>query len=151
MADFANSFKGPGNLMRVRIDSLPVNGILKFNNAPIIPNTEINRTDLSKLTYTANSGPAILDSIVWNGSNGIRYTTKSAVMKVNIISPYYSIGNGSWSNPATWVNGIIPPAGADVIINTHVTVDINITCNSLQIMLSSSLTINTGSNVTILK
>ncbi|HOK97741.1 MAG TPA: hypothetical protein PLD12_01235 [Bacteroidales bacterium] len=44
-----------------------------------------------------------------------------------------SAGSGNWSNPATWVGGVVPGLADDVVIaNGHtVTVDGNFACDSI--------------------
>jgi hypothetical protein len=67
-----------------------------------------------------------------------------------------SAGSGVWSNPATWVGGVVPGAANDVrIASGHVvTVDGNFACNSLQIGVApvvnnTTLSINSGLTLTV--
>jgi CRISPR/Cas system CMR-associated protein Cmr5 small subunit len=88
------------------------------------------------------------------GSNPFTYTSSSTIAGPTaanyfigigkddafIQSTYISQANGNWSLPATWVGGIVPPAGVDIIINHNVTLNQNATI--------SSITINPGATFT---
>lgn len=64
---------------------------------------------------------------------------------------YISIANGNWNDPAIWAGGMVPVAGADVIINTAVTVTTNVTCNTLAVQVPGSLTVAPGVEVTVIQ
>lgn len=44
-----------------------------------------------------------------------------------------SIANGAWSNTGIWNSGTVPGSGDDVIINSNIDLDINVTVNSITI------------------
>jgi hypothetical protein len=62
-----------------------------------------------------------------------------------IDNTYTTKANGNWNDPATWVGGLVPPNGADVIVQNIVTVTANVSCNSLTVEPpAGNLTVNTG-------
>ena len=77
------------------------------------------------------------------GVNGVLISTVS--------TNYFSIANGNWSNPSTWVGNTVPPAGASVTIRHTVIADVNATCNSLRVQTPGNITVNTGIALTVLK
>lgn len=66
------------------------------------------------------------------------------------IAIYRSIANGNWNDPATWLGNAVPPAGADVLIQTSVIANVDATCNTLTVQAPGSLTVNTGIHITVL-
>ena len=71
-----------------------------------------------------------------------------------------SVGTGNWSNPATWIGGIVPGASDDVVIsnNSNVIVDVNTSClslvisaagNNTSLIIGSGITLTVSGNVTI--
>ena len=69
-------------------------------------------------------------------SISIQFATEGTITSVST--------GGLWSDPASWVGGVVPGAGDDVIIanGTSVTVDANITCLSISIESGATLTVN---------
>jgi hypothetical protein len=62
-----------------------------------------------------------------------------------ITGPYVTKANGNWNNPATWLGGVVPSAGVDVVVEHVVSVTANASCYSLTIQPSAgNLTVNTG-------
>jgi hypothetical protein len=64
-------------------------------------------------------------------------------------SSYFSVDNGNWNNPATWLGGIVPPVGAVVTIRHNVTGNINATCISIKVESPGNFSVNTGIIITI--
>jgi len=85
-SDFANNFEGPGQLMAITIVNVPKNGILRLNGLSFGANTQIQRVNFENLTYTPTNGFAGSDTIIWKGSNGIDYTSSTALIKINVQS-----------------------------------------------------------------
>ena len=81
---FIGNFAGSGQLIYVTITSLPSNGQLTFKGAPVTLNSVIVRADLSQLSYTPNAGFTGMDSIAWNGSNGISYASSAGIIAINV-------------------------------------------------------------------
>jgi hypothetical protein len=62
-----------------------------------------------------------------------------------IAGPYITKANGTWNNPATWLGGVVPTAGVDVVVQHVVVVTANAGCYSLTIQpAAGNLTVNTG-------
>jgi hypothetical protein len=67
-----------------------------------------------------------------------------------ITGPYITKANGNWNNPATWLGGVVPSAGVDVVVQHLVSVTANASCYSLTIQPSGgNLTVNTGVQLNI--
>ncbi len=50
-----------------------------------------------------------------------------------------TVQNGTWSNPATWQGGVVPPPGSDIRILHQVILNLNVTTNQLEITNGSQL------------
>ncbi len=67
-----------------------------------------------------------------------------------IAGPYITKANGNWNNTATWLGGIVPSAGVDVLVHHVVVVTANATCYSLKVEPpAGSLTLNAGLQLVI--
>jgi hypothetical protein len=84
--DFVSNF-GPSPLISVRITTLPLHGTLTKNGTPVVLNEVVTRNDLDKLAYQPNNGFAAIDTIGWNGFNGLAYASSGGLLKLLIISP----------------------------------------------------------------
>ncbi len=65
-------------------------------------------------------------------------------------SEYFTVSDGNWSDPATWIANGIPSTGTDVIIRHNVVADLNTNCNSLTVETPGSLNVNPGINIIVL-
>jgi hypothetical protein len=77
--DFTSQFKGPGQLVKIKITSLPEQGSLTLNGTNISLNQELFGSDANNLIYTPGNSYSG-DSIGWNGFNGTSYTTSSGII-----------------------------------------------------------------------
>lgn len=73
-------------LQKVKILSLPVNGVLLLAGNAVSVNQEITRDDFDELTYSPNSNYYGSDSFNWNGSDGTEYAAQGATIKILINS-----------------------------------------------------------------
>jgi hypothetical protein len=63
---------------------------------------------------------------------------------------YYTVSNGDWNNPATWLGGVVPSPDAAVFISNNVTVTANATCYSMQVQQPGGIVnINPGVILTV--
>ena len=62
----------------------------------------------------------------------------------------HNIAAGAWSNSANWYNGIIPDSSSDVSIENDCTVDIDVEVASLSVSEGVTLTIQSGSTLTVI-
>lgn len=92
-------------------------------------------------------GPAI-GNVVYRDSSW--YVVEGINLYRLLVDAYISVANGNWNDPATWSNGIVPPPTADVIILTNVVVNVNATCNTLNIHAPGTITVAPGVNFIIL-
>lgn len=67
-----------------------------------------------------------------------------------LVNAFKTAASGEWTNPATWENNLVPPAGADVIITTNVMVNANVTCNSVRVIAPGSVNVLPGFNMEVL-
>ncbi|MEP7141525.1 MAG: hypothetical protein ABI707_01585 [Ferruginibacter sp.] len=106
-----------------------------------------------KITVSDN-GSAI---IAWNNSINFGsldiYASKvlsNGTLAGAAVTDYITAANGNWDNPATWVSGVAPPAGATVIIRHTISCNVNASCLSLKVeQPGGNLTVLTGFNITI--
>lgn len=71
-------------LVKIKIVSLPSNGILKLSGSEVVVSQEILVADINSLTFMPNTswiGTTIFD---WNGSNGARYAANAAKINIKI-------------------------------------------------------------------
>ncbi|MEP6948048.1 MAG: reprolysin-like metallopeptidase [Ginsengibacter sp.] len=62
-----------------------------------------------------------------------------------IAGPYVTKANGAWNSTSTWLGGVVPSAGVEVIVQHVVSVTANASCYSLTIQPSAgNLTVHTG-------
>jgi hypothetical protein len=85
--EFSQNFAGDGVLMFVRIDSLPRHGqLLVDGSIPVTQGQLLSRELLSRISYKPAAGYIGTDSIEWSGSNGINYTSMSALVNLHVVS-----------------------------------------------------------------
>ena len=84
--DFINAFFDVDNdsLSKIKITSLPANGILKLSDAAVKVNQEIAAADLNKLTFTPDVNFNGNTSFTWNGFDGKIYADTDATVNLNI-------------------------------------------------------------------
>jgi hypothetical protein len=87
-ADFtgAAAFSDPDadSIQKVKITSLPANGLLKYLGVPVTVGKEITAGMIHYLTYTPTSGYLGPDSFGWNGSDGTQYAANPASVNLSV-------------------------------------------------------------------
>ena len=83
--DFTESIQGAGNILSVRIDSLPHLGTLYLHNTPVTSGTIVSRYKLKDLTYQPLPDTNGADSIYWNGYNGLEYAEENELVSIEIL------------------------------------------------------------------
>jgi len=85
-AEFRKAFRSVngGQLVKIKILSLPVQGILKLNGVDVIVNQKIAVEDLNQLTYLPGTNWNGWDAFRWSGSNGTSFAPKEANLKIRI-------------------------------------------------------------------
>ena len=69
--------------------------------------------------------------------------------KLNV-DAFRTVANGSWTDGASWENGIVPSPNADVIVTTDIIVNTNVVCNSLHVVPPGSITVAPGVTLAVL-
>jgi len=87
-ADFSGAFTDAdaGNVLtKVRIVTLPLDGVLKLNGTPIDAGVELATTDLANLSYIPDLNWNGSTSFKWNGSDGTAYavTVKNVTITIS--------------------------------------------------------------------
>jgi hypothetical protein len=118
------------------------NNLLYTSEPADILNASLNDVILPSGTYYIEiSGGANANTSNY-GSLGL-YTISGSV-------GYVTTANGNWSNPATWLGGTVPPAGAIVYVRHQVNGDVSTSCRALTIVQNiGQLTVLNGNNITI--
>jgi len=78
------------------------------------------------------------------------YTIEGRNLYKLMVNAYKTVADGNWNDPSIWVGNVVPPDGADVIITNNVTVNTNVTCNSLKVVYPAAVTVLPGFNITVL-
>ena len=73
----------------------------------------------------------------------------NALYKINI-NAYRTAAAGNWNDPASWQYGVVPVPNADVIVDTAIIIDSDITCNTLKVIPPGSITVLPGVNLVVL-
>ena len=84
--DFTDKFSDPENdaLTKIRISSLPQNGVLRLAGVNIIVNQEVAFAQLANLTFTPNADWNGNTSFNWNGHDGVTYAAVDALVNITI-------------------------------------------------------------------
>ncbi|MDO8994605.1 MAG: Ig-like domain-containing protein, partial [Daejeonella sp.] len=89
VADFTTKYTDPNGdpLVKVKIATLPSNGVLKLNGVPVIINQEIPVADLGGLTFEPALNFTGTINFAWNGSDGTSYALNNANVGITIAPP----------------------------------------------------------------
>ncbi|OKH52130.1 hypothetical protein NIES2101_15965 [Calothrix sp. HK-06] len=113
-SDFGSQFTDidGNNLSKIKITSLPTNGILKLSGADITLNQEIAATDIVNLTFTPGANFNGTINFSWNASDGSVYAAKDSTLTltINPINDTPVLGNISKSGSE---NSIISFSASD--------------------------------------
>jgi hypothetical protein len=97
----------------------------------------------SRAGLTIDNADVALFALNYNNNNGSNY---SYTVPTN---DYTSSGN-DWNNPVHWVNGSVPPTGANVIINSNMTMPSgSATLIGLTINNTFTFTLNSGATINL--
>jgi uncharacterized delta-60 repeat protein len=104
-ADFNTHFNDADNdpLAKIKVTSLPANGVLKLNNAAVTLNQEILAADLGNLAFHPDLNWNGSTSFNWNGFDGIVFSPIDAAVDITIQpvndAPSFSKGPDIIVNP----------------------------------------------------
>jgi gliding motility-associated-like protein len=84
--DFIARFSDPENdaLTKIRVESLPANGVLLLDNEPISVGDEIAVGALGQLSFRPNFGFDGTTQFRWNGHDGMAYAERSAPVIITL-------------------------------------------------------------------
>ena len=140
-ATTSGSTTGQGYYLRYTTDN--------FTTSSIIAMAGSGTSYTATIPASAHAAGATIQYYVFSSGNGLTISHANADWyTINLSSTYsYTVAsssitaqNGLWSNPSTWLGGVVPPSGAPVIIAHNVTLDQDATV--------SSMTINSGKTFT---
>lgn len=97
-------------------------------------------TSGSGLTITPGNADFFTINLNNNSGSNFNYTVQSS---------YASVAAGNWSNTSTWNAGIVPIANQPITISHDVTVDDDFSASSIVIAASRTLTVNSGSRLSV--
>ncbi len=85
--DFTARFSDPENdtLTKIRVESLPANGVLLLNDEPVSVGDEIAVGALDQLSFRPNFGFDGTTQFRWNGHDGMAYAERSAPVIITIV------------------------------------------------------------------
>ncbi len=99
------------------------------------------------VTPTSNDGTTIVLTVPSNAATGVVTVSTAggtATFNGTFNNAFVSIIDGSWSTASTWNRNATPTTGSNVIINTQVTLNANLSATAM-----GSLTINSGDSLWI--
>ena len=84
--DFIARFSDPENdtLTKIRVESLPADGVLLLNDEPVSVGDEIAVSTLDQLSFRPNFGFDGTTQFRWNGHDGMAYAKRSAPVIITI-------------------------------------------------------------------
>lgn len=84
--DFTSKFTDPENnpLIKIRISSLPLNGLLKLYGVNITAGQEIPVLDLDGITFVPDAGWSGTASFPWNGNDGSQFALSNASVVITL-------------------------------------------------------------------
>ncbi len=135
---FLSYYKNDGTMVYTKVveNSFP-NYIDIVGNRIFETGNFVNRVNISR-----GSSPLFLDAT--NFSN-LYFTVSSS------LESYKTVQDGTWHDPATWENGLIPKDGQAVTINHIVEIFETVTCRVLKLNPGSFLYMNNGAKVIMLQ
>ena len=85
--DFIAQFSDPENdtLTKIRVETLPANGVLLLNDEPVSVGDEIAVGTLNQLSFRPNLGFDGTAQFLWNGHDGMAFAERSAPVIITII------------------------------------------------------------------
>jgi len=122
------------SMTKIKITSLPGNGVLKLDGTPVSIGDEIDVSDIGKLTFTPNGNWNGDTSFTWNGFDGMVYADADAPVTINItpvndapvneVIPSYTgtmkVGQELTADPGIWNdNTDISVSGSSIISYTY--------------------------------
>lgn len=81
------------------------------------------------------------------------YTTLTTTVQLQVNALVYNFtnnkGDGDWSNPENWENGVVPASDPDVIVSGDLQIDEDMTVGSLTIQETGSVSVITNGTLTV--
>lgn len=118
----------------------------------------VNYTDIADGTYYSGTTTSRLKLVnIPSSYSSYRYrclvdgTHGPKIYRLRFVNNWTGAANNNWSNPANWSCGTVPDSNTDVVVSSGtVTVDANVTVNSLTIAPSAAIVVQAGVTLTVL-
>jgi hypothetical protein len=148
----AVAFLGNGDSLYVRMQQIAADGTLLYDINGKAMMMQV--TDMVQII----PGPESFNNLVWQDIRNYPSFSQEKDAFITKISReissarriIYSVSNGNFNNPATWLNNIVPGSDDIVVISHNVIVTANTRCYSLSVQQSGNVVVATGVNFTIL-
>jgi len=121
-ADFAGAFADPDagdSLQKIKITSLPSQGVLRLNGTAVTVNQEITAAQIGTLVYTPSSGYTGSDSFQWNGSDGSLYAGSDAAVNLSIQAAAANLALHKPAAASASYSGLPPSNATDGNVNSR--------------------------------
>ena len=121
-ADFTGAFTDPDaddSLQKIKITSLPGQGVLRLNGTAVTLNQEITTAQIGTLAYTPNTGDTGSDSFQWNGSDGDLYAASEAAVNLSINAAVANLALHKPTVASTSYSGLPPSNATDGNVNSR--------------------------------
>jgi gliding motility-associated-like protein len=123
LADFSSNYTDANAdpMANMRIETLPLNGILKLSGVAVTPFHEIAAASIANLTFTPSANWSGTTTFNWKAFDGLTYSAVSAIVTLNIsgVNDAPSINDISKSGTE---NVTLPFSAAD-FINSYTDID----------------------------
>ncbi len=122
VADFAAAFTDPDasdSLQKIKITSLPSQGVLTLSSTAVTLNQEITTAQIGTLVYTPTSSYTGSDSFQWNGSDGSLYAATEAAVNLSITAAAANLALGKTAVASTSYSGLPASNATDGNVNSR--------------------------------
>ena len=145
-------FLGSGDSLYIKRQQVAADGVLLYDL-----NGKTMMYQTTKMVQII-PGTTVFNNLLWQDTrnyNSFSQERDAFITKLNrepsaTRRTIYSVNNGNWNNPSTWLNNIIPGPDDIVAVSHTVNVTVNTTCYSLSIEPGGNIVVAAGIDLTIL-
>ncbi len=119
-------------MTKIKIVSLPANGVLRLNGNPVVAGTEVAVADIPNLRFTPNANWNGNTSFDWNAFDGVNYAATAEQVNINVLP----VNDPPVAGTATMLSQINPGGTntVQVYANNFSGTDIDGTISNIRIM-----------------